>query len=66
MRSFKAAGKEAGDGRFYSGVHFQKANVDGFELGYRVARQLHTSVFKERTYSAQKKKRWVLGDGVTG
>ncbi|KAG2485151.1 hypothetical protein HYH03_016137 [Edaphochlamys debaryana] len=48
--SFAAAAKESGDSRFYAGVHFQKANVDGAQLGYTIAREIHSKYFGGLTF----------------
>ncbi|GLI69266.1 hypothetical protein VaNZ11_013802 [Volvox africanus] len=50
--SFRAAGIEVGNSRLYAGVHFNKSNVDGFDLGYRVARYVHLKNFKSATFSS--------------
>ncbi|PNH10387.1 hypothetical protein TSOC_002886 [Tetrabaena socialis] len=49
--SFRAAGVEAGDSRLYAGVHFNKSNVDGSELGYNIAKHIHTKHFKGITFA---------------
>lgn len=43
--SFKDAGFESGNSRTFGGVHFNKSNVDGFNLGYAIARHIHLKKF---------------------
>eukprot|EP00198_Chlamydomonas_reinhardtii_P014094 XP_001703431.1 haloperoxidase-like protein [Chlamydomonas reinhardtii] len=48
--SFRSAAVECGDSRLYAGVHFNKSNVDGFNLGYKVAQHIHTKYFAGKTF----------------
>ncbi|EFJ42821.1 hypothetical protein VOLCADRAFT_107068 [Volvox carteri f. nagariensis] len=50
--NFRAAGLESGDSRLYAGVHFNKSNIDGMNLGYRVAQFIHTRKFNSVTFSS--------------
>ncbi|KAG2442680.1 hypothetical protein HXX76_002763 [Chlamydomonas incerta] len=48
--SFRAAGIESGDSRLYAGVHFNKSNTDGINLGFKVAKFIHTKFFASKTF----------------
>ncbi|KAG2450182.1 hypothetical protein HYH02_000284 [Chlamydomonas schloesseri] len=49
--SFRAAAVECGDSRLYAGVHFNKSNVDGFAIGYKVAQHIHAKHFAGKTFA---------------
>ncbi|GLI63062.1 hypothetical protein VaNZ11_005964, partial [Volvox africanus] len=47
--SFREAALEVGMSRIYGGVHFRKSNKDGMDLGYAIAKKIHTRFFKGST-----------------
>ena len=57
FQSFRDATKEAALSRFYGGIHFMDANINGLQLGEKIGRQVLSRYLKQSDFALTKHSR---------
>lgn len=57
FQSFRDAAKEAALSRFYGGIHFMDANINGLQLGEKIGRQVLSRYLKQSDFALTKHSR---------